>query len=78
MSSSTAFAMTKAFDAGVARCQVLDAKAFDQAYMHSHRQITDLYLLCLAVKNRGRLISFHIRIPLTAVRGATQAHLVTL
>ena len=38
----------------------------------------DLYLLGLAVKNRGRLITFDIRIPLTAVRGATQAHLVTL
>jgi toxin-antitoxin system PIN domain toxin len=57
---------------------ILDAKAFHQAHMHSHRQITDLYLLGLAVKNRGRLISFDIRIPLTAVRGATQAHLVTL
>lgn len=57
---------------------ILDAKAFDQAHMHSHRQITDLYLLSLAVKNRGRLISFDVRIPLTAVRGATQSHLVTL
>jgi toxin-antitoxin system PIN domain toxin len=57
---------------------ILDARRFHQAHMHSHRQITDLYLLGLAVKNRGRLVSFDIRIPLTAVHGATQAHLVTL
>lgn len=57
---------------------ILDAKAFHHAHMHSHRQITDLYLLALAVKNRGRLISFDARIPLTAVRGATRSHLLTL
>jgi toxin-antitoxin system PIN domain toxin len=57
---------------------ILDAKRFHDAHMHSHRQITDLYLLGLAVKNRGRLVSFDIRIPLTAVLGATPAHLVAL
>ncbi len=72
-STSTAFHEFWSDDASI-----LDAKRFQQAYMHSHRQITDLYLLGLAVKNQGRLVSFDIRIPLTAVRGATQAHLVTL
>jgi toxin-antitoxin system PIN domain toxin len=57
---------------------ILDTGRFNQAHMHSHRQITDLYLLGLAVKNGGRLVSFDIRIPLTAVLGATQAHLVAL
>jgi len=57
---------------------ILDAKRFQQSHMHSHRQITDLYLLGLAVKNSGRLVSFDIRIPLTAVVGATPAHLVAL
>jgi uncharacterized protein len=57
---------------------ILDANRFHDAHMHSHRQITDLYLLGLAVKNRGRLVSFDIRIPLTAVLGATPAHLVAL
>ena len=57
---------------------ILDVKRFNQAHMHSHRQITDLYLLGLAVKNRGRMVSFDIRIPLTAVLGATPAHLVAL
>lgn len=57
---------------------ILDAQRFHHARMHSHRQITDLYLLSLAVKNGGRLVSFDVRIPLTAVHGASQAHLVTL
>jgi uncharacterized protein len=57
---------------------ILDAGRFHQSHMHSHRQITDLYLLGLAVKNNGRLVSFDIRIPLTAVVGATPVHLVAL
>jgi len=57
---------------------VLDPKRFHQAHMHSHRQITDLYLLSLAVKNSGRLASFDTRIPLTAVLGATPAHFAAL
>ena len=57
---------------------ILDAKRFRQAHVHGHRQITDLYLLGLAVKNRGRLVTFDIRVPLTAVHGATAAHLVAV
>ena len=57
---------------------ILDAKRFHHAHMHSHRQITDLYLLGLAVKHGGRLVTFDIKIPLTAVLGATQAHLIAL
>ena len=48
------------------------------AHIHSHSQLTDLYLLALAVKNGGRLVSFDQRIPLSAVHGATAEHLVTL
>jgi uncharacterized protein len=72
---STSTAFHEFWDDGVS---ILDAKRFHQAHMHSHRQITDLYLLGLAVKNGGRLVSFDVRIPLTAVRGATPAHLVAL
>jgi uncharacterized protein len=57
---------------------LLDSRRFHQAHMHGHRQITDLYLLGLAVKNGGRLVSFDLRIPLTAVHGAKPAHLVAL
>lgn len=57
---------------------ILDAQRFHQPYMHSPRQIADLYLLGLAVKRGGRLVSFDLRIPFTAVQGAAPSHLVTL
>jgi toxin-antitoxin system PIN domain toxin len=57
---------------------VLDAARFLHAHMHGHRQLTDLYLLGLAVKNAGRLVTFDQRIPLSAVHGATLEHLVIL
>ena len=57
---------------------ILDAKRFHHAHIHSHRQLTDLYLLGLAVKNKGRLVSFDQHIALSAVIGARPAHLVIL
>jgi uncharacterized protein len=57
---------------------ILDAARFQHAHMHGHRQLTDLYLLALAVKNKGRLVSFDARIPASAVHGATAAHMVVL
>lgn len=57
---------------------ILDATRFHHAHMHGHRQLTDLYLLGLAVKNGGRLVSFDVRIPLSAVHGATKDHLLVL
>ena len=57
---------------------ILDAARFEHAHMHGHRQLTDLYLLGLAVRNHGRLASFDQRIPLSAVLGARPEHMVTL
>lgn len=57
---------------------VLDAQSFDHAQVHGHRQLTDLYLLGLAVRHGGRLVTFDQRIPLSAVRGACPEHLVVL
>ena len=57
---------------------ILDAARFQHAHMHGHRQLTDLYLLGLAVKNKGRLASFDQRIPMSAVVGARAEHMVTL
>lgn len=57
---------------------LLDARYFQHSHMHRHNQLTDLYLLALAVKNDGRLVSFGQRIPLSAVQGARAEHLVTL
>ncbi|MDP2370540.1 TA system VapC family ribonuclease toxin [Rhodoferax sp.] len=57
---------------------LLDAARFNQGFMHSPRQLTDLYLLGLAVKQGARLVSFDQRIPLSAVQGASTRNLVTL
>ena len=43
-----------------------------------HRQITDAYLLALAVQRGGALPSFDAGVPLSAVRGAARRHLLAL
>ena len=48
-----------------------DDSAVDFTRVHGHQQITDLYLLALAVKHGGALITFDQNIPLEAVHGAT-------
>jgi toxin-antitoxin system PIN domain toxin len=57
---------------------LLNSAQFLHGHIHSARQLTDLYLLALAVQNQGRLVTFDQRIPLSAVLGAKQAHLVVL
>ena len=42
------------------------------------RQLTDIYMLALSVKNNGRLVTFDRRIPTFAVVGATEDHIVVL
>jgi predicted nucleic acid-binding protein len=42
------------------------------------RQITDAYLLCLAVKNSGRFVTFDRGISHTASKGARPEHLLLL
>ena len=42
------------------------------------RQVTDVYLLALAVKRGGRLVTLDGRIPLEAVPGAHAQHLLVL
>lgn len=43
-----------------------------------HQQLTDVYLLALAVKRSGTLVTFDRGIPLTAVRNAASKHLAVL
>jgi toxin-antitoxin system PIN domain toxin len=50
---------------------VRDDTRFDLSYASGHRQLSDLYLLGLAVHNRGYLATFDVKIPLKAVKGAT-------
>jgi toxin-antitoxin system PIN domain toxin len=57
---------------------IVDPKIVDGSRVHSARQITDTYLLALALKHNGRLVTFDSGIALSAVKGAASMHLVTL
>lgn len=57
---------------------ITDADVFDHSRILGPNQITDLYLLALAVKRDGRLVTFDRGIPLSAVRGAEARHLVVI
>jgi hypothetical protein len=57
---------------------VLDASRVDLGRVHGPRQLTDVYLLALAVANNGRLVTFDTSVTLDTVSGATAAHLVVL
>lgn len=55
---------------------VLDTARVRADRVHGPRQLTDLYLLSLAVAHGGRLVTFDDGVPLSAVPGATARHLV--
>ena len=57
---------------------LLDDAIIDADKLLSPNQLTDAYLLALAVKNKGRLITLDKRIPLNAVNGASGKHLISL
>ena len=57
---------------------LLDDKAIDASRVHGPNQLTDVYLLALAVAHGGRLVTLDQAIPLAAVRGAQKKHLVVI
>lgn len=57
---------------------LLDPDLFDRGRILGPGQLTDIYLLGLAVKNGGRFATLDQAIPLAAVRGANESHLVVL
>ena len=57
---------------------LIDEGFIDADKLLSPRQITDAYLLAIAVKRGGRLITLDKRIPLNSVKGAKDEHLVSL
>ncbi len=57
---------------------LLDQRLIDATRVHGPRQLTDVYLLALAVKNGGRLVTFDASIALAAVMGATPQHLLQM
>ena len=52
-----------------------DDRLFRPSYIRGYRQLTDIYLLGLAKKMLGRLVTFDSTIPIEAVIGATTEHL---
>jgi len=47
-------------------------------HVHGPRQVTDVYLLALAVEHGGRFVTFDHSIPLSAAPGAMPEHLVVV
>ncbi len=57
---------------------LLDPDVVDRTRIHGPRQLTDIYLLALAVEREGRFVTFDTGVPLAAVRDATADNLVVL
>lgn len=51
---------------------------FDRSAMIGHQQVTDIYLLALAVSRGARMVTFDTGISLDAVVGATAENLLVL
>src|SRR5437016_4889027 len=54
---------------------LLDETLFNATLFRGYRQLTDIYLLGLAVKRGGRFVTFDEGVPLGAVKGAPRAAL---
>ncbi len=57
---------------------LLDEQHFDTAQLLGQRQVTDAWLLGLAVWHGLRFVTFDANMPMRVVRGAQLAHLVVL
>jgi uncharacterized protein len=55
---------------------LLEDSVFIAERIHGSQQITDLYLLALAVRHKGRLATFDKSITMTAVSAAKPANLI--
>ncbi|PTL60052.1 TA system VapC family ribonuclease toxin [Paraconexibacter algicola] len=57
---------------------ILDDTIIDRTRVHGPRQVTDAYLLALATHHQGRFVTFDHGVVLSAVRNATDEHLVVI
>ena len=57
---------------------LLSDKTINWHKILGHRQITDSYLLALAVQNEGRFVTFDQNVVLNTVEGATSQHLTVI
>lgn len=55
-----------------------DERVFDASLVRGHKQLTDVYLLALAVTRGGRLVTFDHSVPLGAVKGARRGTLAVV
>ena len=55
---------------------LLDDSIIWPEYVLGPKQLTDVYLLALAVRNNGRLVTFDEKISISAVNGAKDENLV--
>jgi len=57
---------------------LLDEQLIDRNHVLGPKQLTEIYLLALAAKHGGRLVTFDRTVPIAAVRGAQARHLVVI
>ena len=57
---------------------LLDPRLVDRARVHGPRQVTDVYLLALAVRHKGLFATFDSAISSDAVKGAQKRHLLAI
>jgi Predicted nucleic acid-binding protein, contains PIN domain len=57
---------------------LLDTKISIPTRIHGPRQITDLYLLALAVRHHGQFVTFDASVTMDAIKGAEEKHLLIL
>ncbi len=57
---------------------LVDDSTIDRSRIHGPRQVTDAYLLALAVRHDGRFVTFDERVVRSAVPAATPAHLTVV
>ena len=57
---------------------ILDEAIVDNGRIHGPKQVTDVYLLALAVKHAGRFVTFDGSVPLSAVLWTEKEHLAVI
>jgi len=57
---------------------IADDRLFDRTQILGPKQLTDVYLLVLAIKHGGRLVTFDRSVPIAAARGLQPGHLVVM
>ncbi|MDP1932364.1 MAG: PIN domain-containing protein [Gammaproteobacteria bacterium] len=60
------------------KVSLLDSSLFDWQQLFNARQLTDAYLLALAVRHSGVFVTFDHAVPIRAVSGAGPEHLVLI